>query len=81
MSNNGQDQQLFCAANTLIKRVKIFLPESIKCCSMKATCKQEQKEAQTKVFCPKDATFVSYNNHFPLYEQQKHVQVIYLVLL
>lgn len=48
MSNNGQDQQLFCAANTLIKRVKIFLPESIKGRSMKDTCKQEQRAAINK---------------------------------
>ena len=66
MSNNSQDQQLFCAANTLIKRLKIFLPESIKERSMKDTCKQEQKATQTKVFCPKDATFVSDHNHLQL---------------
>lgn len=66
MSNNSQDQQLFSVANTLIKRVKIFLPESIKDCFMKDTCKQEQNEPQTKEFCPKDATFVSYHNQFPL---------------
>lgn len=84
MSNNSQDQQLFCTANTVIKRVKIFLPESIKECSMKDTCKQEQKAAQTKVFCPKDATFVSDHNHFPLSaaakDWQKHVHMIYPVL-
>lgn len=67
MSNNSGDQQLFSTANTLIKkRVKIFLPESIKGCSVKDTCKQEQKAAQTKVLCPKDATFVHSNNHIPL---------------
>lgn len=58
MSNNGRDQQLFCPANTLIKRVKIFLPESIKDRSIKGICKQEQKERQTKALCPNDATFV-----------------------
>ena len=33
---------------------------------MKDTCKQEQKAAQTKVLCPKDATFVHSYNHHPL---------------
>lgn len=85
MSNNSQDQQLFCVTNTLIKRVKVFLPESIKDCFMKDTCKQEQNKAQTKVFCTKDATFVSYHNQFPLCatakDQQKHVHRVNLVLL
>lgn len=70
MSNNSQDQRLFCAANTAIKRVKTFLPESIKDCSMKDTCKQEPNAAPKKrkkeCFCPRYATFVSRHNHFPL---------------
>lgn len=61
-SNNSQDQQLFCVANTLIKRVKSFLPESIKEFFMKDTCKQEQNDAQAQVFCSKDDTFVNYHN-------------------
>lgn len=83
MSNNGQDQQLFSMANTLIKRVKIFLPESIKDCFMKDTCKQEQNEPQTKVFCLEDGTFVSYHNQFHLSaaakDPKKHVRILHLV--
>ncbi len=79
MSNNSQDQQLFCAPNTWIKRVKIFLPESIKECSMKDTCKQERRVAQTKVFCPKDATFVHYHDHFPLSAAAKETETVWYI--
>lgn len=50
---------------------------------MKDTCKQEQNEAQTKVFCPEDGTFVSYHNQFQLSaaakDPQKHVHMLYPV--
>lgn len=59
MSNNSQDQQVFFFFGSSYcynkKRVQIILPGSTKDGPMRNTCKQEQKAAQTKVFCPEDA--------------------------
>lgn len=86
MSNNSRDQQLFCPANTLIKRVKIFLPESFKECSMKDICKQEQKAAQTKVFLSKGCHLLHYHNHLHLSvtakdRQKQHAYNIFSFIL
>lgn len=71
MSNNSRDQQLFCMANTLIKKER-------KSSFLKALNvlyeRHLQNKTQTKGFCPNDVILVSYHNQYSLYDaiHQKH---------